>query len=1416
MPAIFFGVIAVSRPAIGQKYLAGLAKSELAYLKGDYETALKNLQKTADKAKKKTPRATGLLAMYRAKYYLAFGQYDRFEQTVNEFTTNFKNDGPNSVSYALAQAQAALLWADYGNPTKAEEWLRRAEAAAKIAVGPEGLPAASATNEELAAKLLAAQLQIYLLRGNFAQFHQLWPATAAATLQHSQNAATYFDFVQNEMAVRKSTSIELATRQAAHGSVLAMRGAMARGQGDYENADKWLTEAGEWILANVGKNNEAWAYTLYELAQLSVDRGLDLGATFKLLDKTASQVASAVGENHQWTIALNTLLIALDIDTDFNRGSRKAIDNFSDLAKREFGNNSPQYGLGEMLEARYRFRIQEYAEADRIARSLEGNRAKFPRTHPTYLRLLQQNYDLAIVRDDYPKALQLINDEVDNASFIYGLNSVTFQLARLRQAKHFAFYTNRYLDSKIFYRDGFTRYLQKVLKPGHKDLPALLADYATYNELVGEYDSALSQRKQVVALALARYGEGGIPYAIALDKQNNLQMQSGNFKGVEDNIGKVLDIFGRKPDKAYNLPFSNALETAARFSAATGQFRLARFQLFRASRLYSRSNGSIVNSSAADELIALLIVAERYEEAQALLTQTVEVRRLRYGDNSRFLLGPYNQLSRLQLVFGDYFKAEEYAKRALQIAVATFEAGTVRTAEPLALLAEIHAAEGDYAKAKSEINQVIALQTKALGRKNVQVAQSLRQAALIRFYNKEQLGDIEKLLVEAGDIIGENLGKNTPLYAEALKTLALVNLENNKYVLATNNLQQAAAIWAKTLKTTSTVNAAAINLLLGDVAMKQDLGKEAESRYSLARDGFKDLLGEKHPDYIRSLARLARLYFVQGNLSACGKNIDQVLAHHANFVGEFFPAMTYREKLRYWNLIRGDVDFYYNFATRQGQRNPKVLAEMYGYVAFFKSLLIGNEGKARMALLSTPDSAVVRNYRSWVGKKLQLTQQLALSADQQKELGIDLPLLQKEIEELEKELAKQTSDFTQLKEANRWIGADELRGVLKKNEAAVEIVRFSYFDKKFTDSVSYVALVLTESERNPTLVPLPGGKLLEGKHLLFYRNMVKFGLADTLTYQRYWQPIDAVLGKTKRIYLAADGVYNQVNIDALLKHDEVYVIDDQEIFTLTNTSELLTKPVIGKKEKNKTVETKRSYVFLGNPVFYKDLQPDEYLKFSTRAVPQLPGTDREAKELKELVGKSQPQVADFVANEATEARIKALKSPTVLHIATHGFFEPDLVEGFSDNELNAQRAVDNPLLRSGLLLKYAGDLVASGNVYAYNRAEGILTAYEAADLNLANTELVVLSACETGRGETRIGEGVYSLQRAFRAAGAKTVIMSLFKVDDDATRALMDLFYNNWLRTGDKRGSFSEAKKQLRQTYPEPRYWGAFVMVGSE
>jgi CHAT domain-containing protein len=206
-------------------------------------------------------------------------------------------------------------------------------------------------------------------------------------------------------------------------------------------------------------------------------------------------------------------------------------------------------------------------------------------------------------------------------------------------------------------------------------------------------------------------------------------------------------------------------------------------------------------------------------------------------------------------------------------------------------------------------------------------------------------------------------------------------------------------------------------------------------------------------------------------------------------------------------------------------------------------------------------------------------------------------------------------------------------------------------------------------------------------------------------------------------------------------------------------------------------------------------KPDPTLELAS-----LPGTQAEVDSVARLLGRKGWEVQEYSGREATEEKIKDSYKPRVMLLSTHGFFYADTTPG------------SNPLLRSGLLLSGAAKTLREGR--SGEGEDGILTAYEAMNLNLDNTELVVLSACETGLGDIRNGEGVYGLQRAFQVAGARNLIMSLWKVNDEVTRELMVAFFKNWTNGMKKRAAFLKAQKEIQKKYPDPYYWGAFVMVG--
>ncbi len=191
----------------------------------------------------------------------------------------------------------------------------------------------------------------------------------------------------------------------------------------------------------------------------------------------------------------------------------------------------------------------------------------------------------------------------------------------------------------------------------------------------------------------------------------------------------------------------------------------------------------------------------------------------------------------------------------------------------------------------------------------------------------------------------------------------------------------------------------------------------------------------------------------------------------------------------------------------------------------------------------------------------------------------------------------------------------------------------------------------------------------------------------------------------------------------------------------------------------------------------------------------LPGTELEVNSIHALT----KHVLDgtiYLGKEADEYTVKNIPSASVIHFATHGFFE--------------RSATGNSMLASGLLFSKSDSLSEGQQL----KEDGLLTAYEASGLNLYNTHLVVLSACETGQGKFTEGEGVWGLQRAFQVAGVNYVVMSLFKVDDVVSARLMKRFYEYIVEGRQVYLAFKLAQEDIRKEYPAPKYWGSFVLKG--
>jgi len=945
--------------------------------------------------------------------------------------------------------------------------------------------------------------------------------------------------------------------------------------------------------------------------------------------------------------------------------------------------------------------------------------------------------------------------------------------------------------------------------------------------ITDQYEKAYKLAVSITNAVKTNIGQDKLLYAIALTKEADLEITLGKFYDAEKNLATAEAVMRMSSNDMpeNNIYYSNVLKAIARLHLTRGDYDKAEKNLKKAVR-YSK-NSSFANFwqgqeernsfDVSEEMALFYIQTGNYEKADNNLQASMEAKEAKYGKDSRELINPLNELAELNIITGSFGDAEKYIDRSLKISKAVFGDTSLTYGAGLDKLARLYVAIGDYEKAEEASIKLLDIQRKHYGKENIEVARTLNELALIKFYNNRNKIQIEELFHEALRIIKTLLGEENPEWADVTKNLSLFYMEAGKLEKAEEGLTRANEVWIDKFGNNN-VHSAEVHTLKGNIAYQRKKYSEAKAEYLLSRNIYSKIFDSNHPSYVKALSQAGKMNFILGDYKTAFKNFDETTSIYLDYIKKYFPSLSDREKTKFWNLIKPDFEFYNSLAIELKDENPEAISNIYNFALTTKALLLNSSIKVRHRILNSGDTSLIKKYENWVSKKELLTSALAMNPEQEKSAEIDPQALEKDVENLERELSESSEVFASNYEKDNYRWKD-IQAKLAPNEVSIEAIRFRKFTTSFTDTIMYAVLIVTPTTRgNPQLVLLEDGKNLETKYIKYYRNCIKHNIEDELSYNNYWKPIEkAIANKKAKIYFSPDGVYNQINIESL-KSNNTYVIDSTEILLVNNSKEIIKRKLAIEKleeqakSKKKTKEPEPIFVadLFGNPTYYGDDHT------AHRKVAQLQGAEKEVSNINNLLASNHWNSQVYSKKQATEEVIKNLKSPTVLHIATHGFFMEDApIESDIEIEgINEGKSLVNPLLKSGLLFKDGGYLVDKTNPYAFNSADGILTSFEAMNLNLDNTEIVVLSACETGLGEIQLGEGVYGLQRAFLIAGANSIIMSLFKVSDEVTEELMENFYTKWLETKDKRKAFLFAKKAIKEKYQDPLYWGSFVMIG--
>ncbi|MEK6782014.1 MAG: tetratricopeptide repeat protein [Bacteroidota bacterium] len=1088
----------------------------------------------------------------------------------------------------------------------------------------------------------------------------------------------------------------------------------------------------------------------------------------------------------------------------------------------------------------------------------------FFKAEEAYL-LAQQLYEsLQLINNNYFK---LINARAVNLQSL-GQTAKAQELFAIIQrhpeggAMYAASLNNRatFYQNKGDYEEAEKLYLEALNKFNQSNTDSKLLHAETKSNLAilksdqGKYDEAIALLMDARNTYEDSEATGTVGYLNVLNKMGSVYLKAGKYTQAKESF-----------DVAYVLS-SNSPETTmvASLQSLTGLGSLS-FQkgkiieadsifkfviaIYEGQKLRKDANylAALNNLASVKQLQGQLKVSR--DLVRKMSNQTAEL----YGNESRLYALALNNLAMLDLRLGFVSAAKLSIDSTITIYTNLKATQSTDYALSLATKGRYYQMLGNYNVAEPDFKRALEIVSKNEGPKSPQYAQLLNNQALLL----QTLGNYEgaeKLLIECKEIVENRIGKNNVEYSTALQNVAALLQMQNQFARAEKMLEEAqsidkvilgemnpqyavliqnlATVYQKTGRTKEAevyLNSALRNYefnfgrkhgsyatTIGNLAsLYQDEYKweQAEAAWKESLNIRKELVGEEHPDYVRAQLGLAGLYHAQSKLEDAEALYEIVIKNYQKQVKVFFPSMSEKEKAAFFAKVRNAFDSYSDFAFEYSATNsvkrPELLKKVYDLQLINKAILLSSSSNIRAKILGTKDTQILSLYQEWLRtKELILKWYTQYSIEERDQM--DIKQLENRANDLEKSLSLQSSFFKEGMD-EELITWSEVKKSLSTGEAAVEILRIK---KKFEkDTIYYVGLLVNSQSEFPEAVIFPFGNKLESRYYKFLRNSIKFFHKDSISYPVFWKPLEEKLNNVKTVFISCDGVFNKVNFNVLReKNSDQFVIDKWLVRRLSNTREL-----VEIRKATESVTVSNSALLIGFADFNLEAtnislsdtkrSAAHFFGFEGDEIPVLPATEKEVNLLGQLMTSRQWAVTKLMQAEASEENIKKLQGQSVVHIASHGYFLMDIAQ--EESSYN-QDFLSNPLFQSGILLSGAAVPARARE----GKEDGILTAYEAMSLNMDKTELVALSACETGLGEIQNGEGVFGLQRSFLVAGASSILMSLWQVDDVATQELMIKFYSVWLGGEDKHEAFKKAQLEMKDKFKEPYYWGGFIMVG--
>jgi CHAT domain-containing protein/Flp pilus assembly protein TadD len=1126
-------------------------------------------------------------------------------------------------------------------------------------------------------------------------------------------------------------------------------------------------------------------------------------------------------------------------------------------------NNTAEFYLNAGM---YEKAEKAFLEQVDLSGKFYGKKSADYATSMNNLAVVYENQDrLEEAEELYIKTIKLKAKVFKKESSFYALTILNYGILKYRM--------NQYEESEELLLEALNIY-ENIASKDNTEYLRTLTQIAAIWQSNGEFDKSIKVLQESLLKIQSSYGKENVNYISVLELLASNYIESGELEKGRLAYEEVLDL--RDKIQGTNHPdYASTMVRIARVKSSEGDIEAAENLLQKALEIRLKIFGSEHMDVVASysELASIKLEKGNAKEAEVMHENALKLVREIYGEMHPDYLIYLSNAGVFYLETGQLDKAQNYFNDALQKSVLAHGENTYETHYIYNNLGNLYVKKGDFKSAEESFQKTIDILKSTVGEQHPDYASVLNSLGVL-YYQLDNYKKSEKYYAEAIELYKRLYGKEHPQYATICNNVGSLymkmgiqpgKVDDNKLYLATSE-----KFFAKVMQidsATTGVNHIDFAMHLSNLAelyRYQNNWQKAEEYYLLAIALEEKILGKFNLNSVISYNNLALMYlgledfekaeiYATSSMQAVKQNYPEnalmipgawnTLAYIYEEQGKFKEALALHEKTlkKSFKIVQENFSFlsedekteylkdfqfnrnkFFGFVLRKEVDAPKVAELAYEISLFEKGLLLKSTQKMKEQILASQDDEVIAKYEHWIGLKQELSQLYSrpLSSDDQ------IKELESTCDNLEKQLVSSTSKFQKdISISKDYADVDQK---LLDGDVAIEFIEYEGNFFVGIQPKLYSAVILVKGEEPMYLELFEAEKLEEiigkvGGNNLQYVNQL-YGTNKELNNQLYkviWARIDSLIKDQKRVYFAPSGLLNKISFAALRSDDGIYISDKYQLHQLNSTAKI---PSVRNKDLRKSWEI----TLFGGAEYSLGNTENEIWKY-------LEGTLRETHNIGHLLNASNFKVKEQLGPNATEENLKAYTgeaAPSILHIATHGFFYPDPLKieettekevvdlSFRGGSRGHQAFVknSNPLMRSGLVL------TGANNVWNKKKdtllldeemkdlEDGVITAFEISSMDLSKTELAVLSACETGLGDIKGSEGVYGLQRAFKIAGVNSIIMSLWQVPDKETEEFMTLFYKNLVKEKNIRKSFQLAQSVMRKKY-DPYFWAAFVLV---